>query len=1306
MNNWLTNIKSIVLIAFISFWSLNADACDAGSVSLNSSTCNPDGTVTYVFDMCLQYYGLEGNPEEFSFTFTGATVTSVATTTVTTDSGEDYDLDNAGIGTSTVTWEGAWLIGNSGNNTKCWQITITTNQAATSYSNFRHHNSSYECGQSDDLALPPCPVPCDASWTLPSALCEDDAPINLNTLITGDAGGTWSGTGVSGNTFDPSGLDGTYSVTYTLNDCDSTQDIIVHFADPSWTLNPTDICEDASAIDLGAMVTGDVGGTWSGTGVSNGDEEFDPTGQSGSITITYSVNDNGCTDSEQHTINVDDAVSAAWDTTTICESDGGLNLGTLITGTTGGTWSGSGVADPNFDPTGLSGNISITYTVTNGTCNDNSTQNLLVYSSVDASWAGSTVCETDGVVNLAALVTGDAGGTWSGTQVNNTDEEFDPTGLTGSIAITYVVKNGTCQETVTDNMTVTNNPDATWDTTTICESTGTFDLTTLESGDQGGTWSGTGVTGTDFDPSTLSGDISITYTVGSGSCQAINTQNILVHSAVDASWAGTSICEDAGVVDLAALVTGDAGGTWTGTQVNNTDEEFDPSGLSGAINITYTVKNGKCQEQVTDAINVDSTVDPSWNTTTHCVSNGTLNLSTLEAGTTGGTWSGTGVTTSPTFDPTGLSGAISLTYSVANGLCTDQLTQSINITSNPNSAWSATSICEGDGDILDLTTLITGDAGGRWTGSGVNTATSEFDPSGLDGAISIQYAIGDATCGDSTVAQIQVNQNPDADWNYPARICDDSNPVDLSNFANETTGTWSGTGIDGNQEFDPAGLDGFYPIQHLVVNAQGCRDSVTNNMQVVPRPATDFRDTTICANQGTIDLESLLEPGSANTGTWNVTSGSLSGSQYDPLLASGAISIDYSISGSCPSIFYGTVNVDSIPDASFRDSSLCVTDAGFNLNELILGELGGSWLGTGVTSFQFEHNGTPGTYNVTYTVITGTTSCTNSSSEDILVIDTPDPSWRDTTLCESDANLNLNLMVTGLPGGTWSGSGVTGSDFNPSGLVGPISITYTAGPASCQIQLTQDILVDTLATVKYIDTSVCTLDDPLDLNLLIKDDRTVNWTVSSSFNPSLSTIGTNAINFTRTHGVCTSSLNTIVTVNPPPVADWTPPVVPLKTAGEPIPLAAFLNEGSEFSGTWSGENVENGFFDPHGLLGSYPIVYEVGEGKCIDQHEGIIEVIAPFSIDFYNAFSPNGDNMNDLFIPLGNYSMVSNYKMSIYNRWGEKVFETFDLTEAWNGHRNNDTKNEAITDTYAWTVEFTDMEGATNQFAGTVLLVQ
>jgi PKD repeat protein/subtilisin-like proprotein convertase family protein len=57
-----------------------------------------------------------------------------------------------------------------------------------------------------------------ANWNNPGTICATSAPINLNTLVTGTTGGTWTGTGVTGSNFNPSGLSGPVDITYTVTD--------------------------------------------------------------------------------------------------------------------------------------------------------------------------------------------------------------------------------------------------------------------------------------------------------------------------------------------------------------------------------------------------------------------------------------------------------------------------------------------------------------------------------------------------------------------------------------------------------------------------------------------------------------------------------------------------------------------------------------------------------------------------------------------------------------------------------------------------------------------------------------------------------------------------------------------------------------------------------------------------------------------------------------------------------------------------------------------------------------------------------
>lgn len=86
-----------------------------------------------------------------------------------------------------------------------------------------------------------------------------------------------------------------------------------------------------------------------------------------------------------------------------------------------------------------------------------------------------------------------------------------------------------------------------------------------------------------------------------------------------------------------------------------------------------------------------------------------------------------------------------------------------------------------------------------------------------------------------------------------------------------------------------------------------------------------------------------------------------------------------------------------------------------------------------------------------------------------------------------------------------------------------------------------------------------------------------------------------------------------------------------------------------------------------------------------------------------NAFTPNNNNKNDYFKPSTYNVKQDDYVFRVFNRWGEKVFETTDLTEAWDGTFNGVPCEQ---DVYVWTVngEFTNND----KFAlrGTVTLLK
>jgi gliding motility-associated-like protein len=61
-----------------------------------------------------------------------------------------------------------------------------------------------------------------------------------------------------------------------------------------------------------------------------------------------------------------------------------------------------------------------------------------------------------------------------------------------------------------------------------------------------------------------------------------------------------------------------------------------------------------------------------------------------------------------------------------------------------------------------------------------------------------------------------------------------------------------------------------------------------------------------------------------------------------------------------------------------------------------------------------------------------------------------------------------------------------------------------------------------------------------------------------------------------------------------------------------------------------------------------------------------------------NAFTPNGDGNNDLFEIYGNKKVWKELSISIFNRWGEKVFESNDIQFFWDGTYKGVLQNPGV----------------------------
>lgn len=102
---------------------------------------------------------------------------------------------------------------------------------------------------------------------------------------------------------------------------------------------------------------------------------------------------------------------------------------------------------------------------------------------------------------------------------------------------------------------------------------------------------------------------------------------------------------------------------------------------------------------------------------------------------------------------------------------------------------------------------------------------------------------------------------------------------------------------------------------------------------------------------------------------------------------------------------------------------------------------------------------------------------------------------------------------------------------------------------------------------------------------------------------------------------------------------------------------------------------------------------------CRDSTRAAVCVEEPFAVYVPNAFTPNGDAMNDVFLPLTTVRDPAHFELIIYDRWGTPLHATQDPHQGWDG-------GDAPQGVYVWKMWITDSEGNGHQRVGHVLLLE
>ena len=118
--------------------------------------------------------------------------------------------------------------------------------------------------------------------------------------------------------------------------------------------------------------------------------------------------------------------------------------------------------------------------------------------------------------------------------------------------------------------------------------------------------------------------------------------------------------------------------------------------------------------------------------------------------------------------------------------------------------------------------------------------------------------------------------------------------------------------------------------------------------------------------------------------------------------------------------------------------------------------------------------------------------------------------------------------------------------------------------------------------------------------------------------------------------------------------------------------------------------------------GYYEVMMHVTSEKgCIDSLVQRVEVKESFNIWIPNAFTPNGDQINDRFIPW--MKGVVDFNMEIYDRWGAMIFETANMDGGWDGALLN---QKVQNDVFNYKIFVTDNCNDKHSYIGKVTLLK
>ena len=861
---------------------------------------------------------------------------------------------------------------------------------------------------------------------------------------------------------------------------------------------------------------------------------------SGTYIFFWVVTDGTCSDADQVTVIVDQPVTTnAGPDQQVCSTPGTATMAGSSPNPGTGVWSTTStatIANPSNRNTTISGLTSagtytFVWTVTNGSCVNRDTMNIVVSSPI-ASAAGSDqqICSSPGTATLTGSSPSPGTGLWtttgSATIATPSSSSTAVSGLTSAGTYTFIwsVTNGACitRDTVLIVVTAPVTANAGTDIQ-VCTSTASATLNGSNPSPGTGLWTalnGGVITTPSSSNSTVTGlgvagTYNFVWTITNGPCVTRDTVAIIVRDPITASaGADQQFCATS-----TATLTGNSPSPGTGLWTTTGSATIaSPSSATTAVSnlaygtntFIYSITYGACVTRDTMIVRRDSLVTANAGPDQQiCESSGTITMAANSATPGTGIWTklnGGTITTpsSPTTTITGLTaGSHQFVWTITNGTCVSRDTMRVIVNFQiPSNAGLDQSVCQGS------TTSLSGNnptpATGLWTTTSSASITTPSSPTsavtGLTnaGVYTFIWTVTNGACVLRDTARITVDSLIVSNAGPDQNLCALTVATLAANSPASGSGTWTslGTAIVATPSSATSGVTGLaYGNNNFVwtITNGSCSSKDTIRIRVDSVvTANAGPDQSICSSPGTAIMAASTP--SAGSGLWTTSSSATIASPSSPtsaisgLTTAGTYTFIWSVTnGVCISRDTVSITVSTAVTANAGpDQSLCnVTSTSLAGNSAAPGS--GTWTTSSSAVITTPSSPTStvtglhaGTYNFIWTIVNG--ACVSRDTVRIIV-DTliTSNAGPDQQVCSGNAVLlsgNTPTQGTGLwtalSGGTITTPTSASSAVTGLTTAGTYSFVWTVTNGTCVSRDTVQITISQLVVSNAgADQSLC-----------------------------------------------------------------------------------------------------------------------------------------------------------------------------------------------------------------------------------------